>query len=508
MILRLALALVLALSFTSAPDAQTPKRGGTLVVGMSQDLPGLDPHPSTSTITYQVLSLVYQGLVDFDRDLKIKPVLAESWKVSPDGRQWTFTLRRGVKFHNGRALTASDVKFSLERILEPKTAARGKGSLSIIESVQAVDPQTVRVHLVRPSGAFLSRLAGTYQAILPPEAVQGPAFKAIGTGPFQLTEWKTNERVELRRFDGYWEAGLPYLEAITLKPVPDGTVRLTALKTGDAGFVQLIPLESLAELQAAPSKDYVVRTVKGGGGFSAIILNSRKPPFSDVRVRRAVALAIDKKEVALGVWRGFAQPINEWMPPGTPFFFGVPDRKVDVEQAKKLLAEAGVTRGTKLTHTVGQTANLVPAAQVLQAQLTRIGLDLQLEVLDWPAYIKRQRASDFTSTNTNFFPKVDPDDAYYRYFHSKGGANELSGGYANPVADKLLEEGEAAVDAGKRAEAYRRLVQLIDEEAPVVTTGLGDAAVGWRAAVKGFEPHIIGLLAYPGGGLPHVWLDR
>jgi peptide/nickel transport system substrate-binding protein len=290
--------------------------------------------------------------------------------------------------------------------------------------------------------------------------------------------------------------------------VPDGTVRLTALKTGDAGFVQLIPLESLAELQAAPSKDYVVRTVKGGGGFSAILLNSKKPPFSDVRVRRAIAMAVDKKEVALGVWRGFAQPINEWMPPGTPFFFGHPDRKVDVEGAKKLLAEAGFAKGTKLTHTVGQVANLVPAAQVFQAQMSRIGVDLQLEVLDWPAYIKRQRASDYTSTNTNFFPKVDPDDAYYRYFHSKGGANELSGGFANPAADKLLEEGEATVDAGKRAEAYRRLVQLLADEVPVVTTGLGDAAIGWRTAVKGFEPHIIGLLAYPGGGLPHVWLDR
>jgi peptide/nickel transport system substrate-binding protein len=508
MILRLGLVVVLALLLPLQADAQTPKRGGTLVVGMSQDLPGLDPHPSTSTITYQVLSLVYQGLVDFDRDLKIKPVLAESWTTSADGKTWTFKLRKGVKFHNGRSLTASDVKFSLDRILDPKTAARGKGALAIIESVQVVDPQTVRVHLTRASGAFLSRIAGTYQAILPPEAVQGPAFKPIGTGPFQLTEWKTNERVELKRFDGYWEAGLPYLDALTLKPVPDGTVRLTALKTGDAGFVQLIPLESLAELQAAPSKDYVVSTVKGGGGFSAIILNSKKPPFSDVRVRRAVALATDKKEVALGVWRGFAQPVNQWMPPGTPWFFNVPDRKVDVEQAKKLLAEAGIAKGMKLTHTVGSVANLVPAAQVFQAQLTRIGIDLQLEVLDWPAYIKRQRALDFTSTNTNFFPKVDPDDAYYRYFHSKGGANELSGGYANPAADKLLEEGEATVDPGKRAEAYRRFVELLEDEVPVVTTGLGDAAAGWRTGVKGFEPHIIGLLAYPGGGLPNVWLDR
>jgi len=190
----------------------------------------------------------------------------------------------------------------------------------------------------------------------------------------------------------------------------------------------------------------------------------------------ARALATDKKEVVLGVWRGFAQPVNQWMPPGTPWFFNVPDRKVDVEQAKKLLAEAGIAKGTKLTHTVGSVANLVPAAQVFQAQLTRIGIDLQLEVLDWPAYIKRQRAMDFTSTNTNFFPRVDPDDAYYRYFHSKGGANELSGGYANAAADKLLEDGEATVDPAKRAEAYRRLVELIQDEVPVVTTGLGDAA--------------------------------
>jgi peptide/nickel transport system substrate-binding protein len=115
---------------------------------------------------------------------------------------------------------------------------------------------------------------------------------------------------------------------------------------------------------------------------------------------------------------------------------------------------------------------------------------------------------DFTSSNTNFFPKVDPDDAYYRYFHSTGDANELSGGYANPIADKLLEDGEATIDPAKRGEAYRRLVELIQDEAPIVITGLGDAAVGGRTPVKGFEAHIIGLLAYPGGGLQNVWLEK
>jgi peptide/nickel transport system substrate-binding protein len=507
----LAFALVTLVAITTVPrssPAQAPKPGGRLVVGLSQDIPGLDPHPSTSTITYQVLSLVFQSLVDFDRNLVIRPVLAESWRVSPNGREWTFVLRKGVTFHNGRPLSAQDVKFTFERILDPKTAARGRGALAIIERVEAVDSGTVRFHLSRPSGAFLSRIAQTFQAIIPPEALAGDAFKPIGTGPYQLVEWKTNDRIELRRFAGYWEPGLPYLDELTLKPIPDNTVRLTALQTGDAGMIQLIPLERLAELTQAPSKDYLVRTVKGGGGFSAFILNTKKPPFSDARVRRAVAAAVDKQEVVLGVWRGAGQPINQLMPPGPSWFFNVPDRKADVEQAKRLLGEAGVPRGLKVVHTVGQVSNLVPAAQVFQAQLGRIGIDLSLEVMDWAAYIKRQRALDFTSTNTGFFPKGDPDDAYFRYFHSKGGANELSGGYANPAVDRLLEEAEATVDDKRRADAYQKAVEIIQDEVPMIITALGDAAMGWRTPVKGLEPHIIGILAYPGGGLPHAWLDR
>jgi peptide/nickel transport system substrate-binding protein len=157
---------------------------------------------------------------------------------------------------------------------------------------------------------------------------------------------------------------------------------------------------------------------------------------------------------------------------------------------------------------VGQVSNLVPAAQVFQAQMSRLGVEVSLEVMDWAAYIKRQRAIDFVSTNTGFFPKGDPDDAYFRYFHSKGGANELSGGYANPTADRLLEEAEATVDDKRRADAYAKFVEIIQDEVPVVITALGDAAMGWRTAVKGFEPHIIGILAYPGGGLPRTWLDR
>ena len=358
-----------------------------------------------------------------------------------------------------------------------------------------------------PSGAFLARIAGTYQAILPPEAVQGPAFKAIGTGPFQLTEWKTNERVELKRFDGYWEAGLPYLDALTLKPVPDGTVRLTALKTGDAGFVQLIPLESLADCQAAPSKDYVVRTVKGGGGFSAIILNSKKPPFSDVRVRRAVAMAIDKKEVGLGVWRGFAQPVNSGCRRARRSSSACPTARSMSRGARSSSPRRGREAGAKLTHTVGTTANLVPAAQVFQAQLTRIGIDLQLEVLDWPAYIKRQRAMDFTSTTPTSSPRS------IRTTRTTATSTPRAAPTSCPAATRTRRPTSCSRKARRRSTPAsarrstsgssscsrtrcRSSPRAWATRGRLAHTGEGLRAAHHRAA------------GVSGGGLPNVWLDR
>ena len=188
--------LTLLVAIPSATRAQSPARGGTLVVGVQADLPNLDPHKSALTITYVALSPVYQTLVDLGPNLELRPLLATAWKVEADNLTWTFNLRHGVFFHNGRELTSRDVKFSVERILNPKTGARGRGDLSAVDSIATPDRYTVQFKLKSPFGVFPTKLATTYQAILPIEAVD-PAtnelLKPIGTGPFRFVEWKTND---------------------------------------------------------------------------------------------------------------------------------------------------------------------------------------------------------------------------------------------------------------------------------------------------------------------------
>lgn len=491
-------------------ESVAQKAGGTLTVGIYSDIPTLDPHKSTSTITPITFSLVYNSLVDLGKNLEVLPSLAERWEVSADGLTWTFHLRPGVKFHNGRPLEAKDVQFSIERILNPETGARGRKDLGLIETMTVIDPQTIAFRLKEKSGVFLTKLVTVYQAILPAESVHadGTITHPIGTGPFAFVEWKTNDHIKLKRAPEYWEKGLPYLDEILLKPIPDGTVRLTALQRGDVDMITSVPPEQLKQLMDNPSKDYTIQLIEGGGGQAFVIFNTQKPPFDNLKVRQAAAFAVNKQQFVLGVWRGFAVPVNQNFHPSSPWYLPVEDRVTDLDKARALLKEAGYPNGFKTTMTVAQVTTLPTVAQIFQAQMRQIGMDISLELFDWGAYIQKQKGLDFSITNTGFFPKVDPDDAYMRYFHSQGGVHELSGGYKNPELDALLEKGASTIDEAERKEIYTRVVEIIQEEVPVIFIASSAGAMGWRNTVKGFEPHMISFLSYVGGGLQKTWLEK
>lgn len=421
-----------------ASQAQDPTRGGTLVVGVQSDLKTLDPHKSALTITYVSLSPIFQTLVDLGPNLELRPLLATSWKVGSDNVTWTFTLRRGVLFHNGRELTSRDVKFSLERILNPKTGARGRGDLNAIESIATPNPYTVQFKLKAPFGVFPTKLATTYQAILPVEAVDSAndLIKPVGTGPFQFAEWKTDDHLAMRKFDRYWEKGKPYLDQVLIKPIPDETVRLAALQTGDVGLILDVPQARIQDLFARPSNDYVIRLVRGGAGQGVVILNTRHKPFDNLRVRQAVAYALNKRELSEAAYHGWGRPVNQNFAPSSPWYLKVRDRPVDLAKSKQLLSEAGMPNGFKTTATVGNGYGLPAVAQVYQAQLRRVGIDVALQVFDIPTWAKRIDSGDFDIENTGFFAKVDPDDGYYRYLHSNAGVWQLSGFLNNGELDR------------------------------------------------------------------------
>jgi peptide/nickel transport system substrate-binding protein len=492
-------------------DAQSPRRGGTLVIGVPADLPNLDPHRSALTITYTSLSPIYQPLVELSANLSLRPDLATSWSVSGDGLVWTFTLRHGVLFHNGRELTSADVRFSINRILDPKTGARGRADLSLIESIATPDKYTVQFKLKSPFGVFPNKLATTYQAIVPPEAVDSATdqvAKPIGTGPFRYEEWKTNDHLSATRWDRYWEPDKPYVDRIVVKPVPDETVRLTALQTGDIMITTDVPQARIEGLFKQPSPDYVIRLNRGGAGQGVIALNTRHKPLDNIKVRQAIAFAINKQELVEAAFRGWGRPVNQNFPPSSPWYLSVKDRTQDLTQAKQLLAEAGLPGGFKATMIVGNGYGLAAVAQVFQAEVQRIGVNLDLQVYDIPTWSQRFTGGDYDFVNTGFFAKVDPDDAYYRYLHTNGGAWAIGGFISDPALDQLLDQARSVSDREKQRALYIRVVQTMQDNASMLIFGSGDSAVGWRSTVHGFAPQLIGALSYAGGGVQDVWLSK
>ncbi len=503
--------LAVVLFLPAGIRAQMPSRGGTLVVGMQSDLGQLDPHKSAATITYIALSPIFQTLVDLGPNLEIRPLLATSWSVSSDGLTWTFNLRHGVLFHNGRELNSRDVKFNIERILDPKTGARGRGQLSVVESIATPDQYTVQFKLKSPFGVFPTTLVTTFQAIVAPESFDratNELKKPIGTGPFEFVEWRTNDRLVMKRFERYWEKGKPYLDEVILRPIPDETVRITALQTGDISLALDVPQARLKDLFASPSKDYVIRLVKNGAGYGVVVLMTTRKPFDNVKVRQAVAYAMNKRELIEARFRGWGREANQVFPKGHPWYVDVKDRPYDVDKARQLLVEAGYPNGFRTTMTIANAFSLDAIAPVFQAQMRRVGIEVELQVFDFPTWVKRADGRDFDITNTGFFPKVDPDDAYYRYLHTNGAVWQLSGLLRNTELDRYLDEGRAESDPTKRLATYRKVVEIYNNEASMLIYGAGDAAVGWRTTVNGFVPQTIGALSYPGGGVQDVWLSK
>jgi peptide/nickel transport system substrate-binding protein len=293
-----------------------------------------------------------------------------------------------------------------------------------------------------------------------------------------------------------------------IKPIPDETVRLTALQTGDVNLILDVPQARIQDLFAHPSNDYIIRLVRGGAGQGVVILNTRYKPFDNLKIRQAAAYALNKQELTEAAYRGWGRPVNQNFAPSSPWYLKVKDRPTDLAKSKQLLSEAGMHNGFKTSATIGNGYALPAVAQVYQAELRRVGIDVALQVLDIPTWAKRIDSGDFDMENTGFFAKVDPDDGYYRYLHSNGGVWQLSGFLANSALDRLLDDGRVESDTEKRKAIYAKAVEIVQDAASMIIFGSGDTAVGWRATVHGFTPRIIGALSYPGGGVQETWISK
>ncbi|MEX5720331.1 ABC transporter substrate-binding protein [Geodermatophilus maliterrae] len=457
--------------------------GDTLVAAVSAEPDQFDPHVTTAYPSFQVLENVYDTLVVPNaEDLTMEPSLAESWETSEDGLTWTFTLREGVTFHDGSEFDSADVVYSYNRIIDEELSNSFR--FQNVESVAADGPQTVVITLTQPTPNLLERI-GSFKgmAILPEGAADQVDLttEAVGTGPFRLESSDASSTV-LTAYEDYW-GGTPSIGGVEFRYVTEPAAALTALQNGEVQWTDNIPpqqIESLRgddtiELQTTPSVDYWYMS-----------MNYARPPFDNRDVRRAISFAVDREAVAEAAWFGAAQPNQTAIPEDSFFHTDYAPFERDPDQARQLLAQAGVqtplTMGLMVTDEFPET---ITAAQVIASQLGEVGIEVDIETLDFATWLDRQGQGDFDAFMLGWLGNLDPA-AYYQEQHQTNGPNNYQK-YSNPQVDQLLQQGASETDEDARKQAYDQAAQLIVDDVSYLYLYNPDVVQAWAPGLAGYQ---------------------
>ena len=432
------LALAAAAAFM-APAAQAQARKDSAVLAMVlEPAPGLDPTTAAAAAIGEVVHYnILEGLTKINMDGSIAPLLAESWTVDPDGKSYTFKLRKGVKFHDGEAFDASDVKFSFERAkAEGSTNKAKKAVFDNISSVTASDPHTVIVVLNQADGNFLFRMGENTAVILDPKSAATTATKPVGTGPFKLENWAKGSAITLVKYDDYRNAAAVKMKKVTFRFINDPAAQVAALLAGDVdGMARFGSIQSLKQFQS----DARFTVVAGGTeGKTIVSINNKKKPFDDVRVRRAIAAAIDRKAIIDGSQEGLAKPIGSHMVPSDAGYVDLTGANpYNPERAKALLKEAGITTPLNVTLTLPPPEYARKGGEIVAAQLAKVGIIAKIENMEWAQWLAGPFKGNFDLTMISHVEPLDfdryADPKYYWGYDSKA-YNDLLAKY-NSSAD-------------------------------------------------------------------------
>lgn len=485
----------IALSAAAPSNAQEIKQGGSMTVTYKDDVSTLDPAIGYDWQNWSMIKSLFDGLMDYEPGTtQLRPELAESYEISEDGTVFTFKLREGVKFHNGRELTAEDVKYSIERVVNPETQSPGAGFFGSIKGFEEAsageaaglsgiiveDPYTIRFELSRPDATFLHVLALNFAHVVPKEEVEkyGADFgkHPVGSGAFRLAEWTLGQRLVFERFKDYWNIGAPKLDQIIFEVGQEPVVALLRLQNGEVDVPgDGIPPAKFIEAMNDPElKDLIIQGGQLHTGYLA--MNTKIPPFDKVEVRRAVNMAINKDRI-VRIINGRAVPANQPLPPTMPGYAedyeGYP---YDPEAAKALLAEAGVADGFETELYVMNTDPQPRIAQAIQQDLKAIGINASIKSLAQANVIaaggEEDQAPMIWSGGMAWiadFP--DPSNFYGPILGCEGA---VPGGwnwswYCNEELDAMAKEADAMVDPAKAEERiamWRDIYLKIMEDAP------------------------------------------
>ena len=472
-------------SMAAEGEGPTPKRGGVLSIGQDENPIGLDPHKTAAFSTTNIAEHVFSCLLRWDATVsRVEPDLAVAWE-NPDPQTFVFHLRDGVKFHNGDVLASEDVKFTFQRMVDPATRSPWASIFSVISEIETPDPRTVVFRLANPFSPFLNYLATVrYTAIVSRGDVKRRGdlvTGGVGTGPFMLEDFRPNSLIRLKRNPYYYEPGLPYLDGLDFRIIPDEGSRMAALRAGSVQLTWLSRPDSAAQMRDVP--EIVAPEPEAYSRLMLLEFDQRKPPFNDVRVRRAFSLALNRELIVKVVWRGQAGLAAALPPMQAPFAVpsgevpGLPYAREDVAAAKALMAEAGYAGGFDTTFAVSP-ANYgdVQIAQIIQQMVGRVGIRIKILQKEWSNLVTDFQSTESPISMAGLVWGPDPDTNISIRLDSHSTVNP--GKTADAVLDDLLAKARQSYDPAERVSHYRAVQQRVADMAYIITPCA--AALRWE----------------------------
>lgn len=501
-----------------------PTVGGNLIYGRSGDAVSLDPGKETDGESFDVTINIFDNLVRFKRgSTEIEPSLAESWQISPNHLEYTFKLRKGVKFHDGTDFNADAVLFSYLRQHDPKHEAYKYANAwdywtdmaldKNVAAIEKVDDFTVLIKLNKPESPFLANLAMPFAAIVSPTAVrkhkQEFAKKPVGTGPFKFVSWARGERIILDANTSYWD-GRPYVNRVIFRTISDDSARLNSFLAKEIHIMNLPRPEHIATIKSKRPDAKIIE--ENAMNVAYLAFNTSKPPFDNVKVRQALSMAVNKEAIVKGIYSGMATAAKNPMP---PIIWGyndsIQDYKFDVEKAKKLLAEAGFPKGFKaelftLPIARAYMADGKKVGEAIQSNLKAIGVDINLTTMEWGTYLEKTKGGHYQMAILGWIgDNGDPDNFLYVLLsgaNTKAPASNIAL-YKNAQVDKLLSDAKSLTSQSERAELYKKAQVLIHQDAPWIPLAHSKVVVPTDKRVNDFVIDPTGVRRFS-----KIWLSK
>ncbi|MBV9051207.1 MAG: ABC transporter substrate-binding protein [Hyphomicrobiales bacterium] len=478
--------------------ATTTASAQTLRIGLVDDPDLLDPAPGKSFVGRIVFQSLCDKLVDASPELKIVPRLALSWETTEDGRVITFKLRDGVTFQDGEKFDAASVKFNIERDKTMPESIR-KSELASVDSVEVIDPLTVRFNLKKPDASLLATLTDRAGMMVAPEAAKQAGAKfglnPVCSGPYKFVERVQQDHITLERNPNYWNAKAYFFDKIVFRTIPDSTARLASLRSGDLDVAERIEPTDVKEIEAQKDLKVVSATSLGYQGLTVNVANgsaSKAAVGQDKRVRQALSLAIDRQGLMDAVFDGQFTPGIQAVPPVSPFYsdkFPTPPR--DVEKAKSLLKAAGVEHPV-INVIYTSSSRIQRVAEVIQAMAADAGIELKLISTEFATQIQEQTDGNFETSLIGWSGRPDPDGNIYSFYVCGGGLND--GHYCNKNVDAILNETRLTTDLAARKALYEKFDAIALDELPIIYLYFDKYIWGMTAKLQGFVAHPDGMI--------------